>query len=222
MVGQHPEAYGVPELNLFVADNLEQLIESMTGYRQIQLHGLLRTVAHLNSGEQTLLSLDMARRWMITRLKRNTAEVYQELCRNVAPLRIVDKSPVYSLDPKNLERIQLKPRDVVSFNKRDTRALKQPGAEPLVREVTLRAGDPEVYFKVTGVELKQLPEEVFSAQVEEVEPGKVYKVSVMLSGELDKRFTRGKLVITTDDPSLPTKELRLFAHFDVKRKTARK
>jgi len=31
MIGQHPELYGVPELNLFVADRLEQLWEQMIG-----------------------------------------------------------------------------------------------------------------------------------------------------------------------------------------------
>jgi hypothetical protein len=105
MLGQHPQAYGVPELNLFLADTLEDLIDAMSGYKQIQLHGLLRTVAHLSCGEQTLLSLGAARRWMIPRLKRSTGEVYRELCHKIRPLRIVDKSPAYSEKPETLERL---------------------------------------------------------------------------------------------------------------------
>jgi hypothetical protein len=105
MLGQNPDAYGVPELNLFITDEIKTLVEELSGYRQIQLHGLLRTVSHLYSGEQTLKSLEMARRWILTRLERSTAEIYQELCEKVAPLRIVDKSPVYSLKPEYLERL---------------------------------------------------------------------------------------------------------------------
>jgi Sulfotransferase family len=105
MLGQHPEAYGVPELNLFMSDSLKALVEDLTGYRQIQIHGLLRAVAQLYVGEQTLLGIDMARRWLLIRFGATTADVYRELCRKVAPLRIIDKSPVYSLKPENLRRL---------------------------------------------------------------------------------------------------------------------
>lgn len=105
MLGQNPDAYGVPELNLFIADDVEGLIEELGGYRQIQLHGLLRTVSHLYSGEQTLKSMEMARRWIFTRMKHGTDRIYRELCEKVAPLHIVDKSPVYSLRSEYLERI---------------------------------------------------------------------------------------------------------------------
>lgn len=105
MVGQHPQAYGMPELNLFLTDTLRGMVEELTGYRQIQMHGLLRAVAQLYAGEQNLATAEMARRWILTRLERNTTEVYYELCRKVAPLRIVDKSPVYSLKPEILQRV---------------------------------------------------------------------------------------------------------------------
>jgi hypothetical protein len=106
MVGQHPQAYGMPELNLLMSDSLKGFVEELTGYRQIQVHGLLRAISQLYAGEQTLLGIDMARRWLLTRFGASTAEVYAELCRKVAPLCIVDKSPVYSLKPENLRRIR--------------------------------------------------------------------------------------------------------------------
>ncbi len=106
MIGQHPAAYGVPELNLFITDTLQEMAERLTGYSQIQLHGLLRTVSHVYAGEQTLASVEMARRWILTRLSNSTGEVYHELCEKVTPLRIVDKSPVYSLKRRNLKRIR--------------------------------------------------------------------------------------------------------------------
>jgi hypothetical protein len=106
MIGQHPEIYGVPELNLFVADTLEEFVDTFGGYRQIQQHGLLRTVAQLYAGEQNILSIDMARRWMMRRLAWNISDIYKELCRKVAPLRIADKSPVYGSSVDTLKRIQ--------------------------------------------------------------------------------------------------------------------
>lgn len=100
MLGQHPEAYGVPEINLFVTETLNQLLEYSRAKRGFMIHGLLRTIAQLYAGEQTIESIQMARRWMHRRMDLNTSEVYRELCGRVAPLRIVDKSPAYS---KNLK-----------------------------------------------------------------------------------------------------------------------
>ncbi len=106
MIGQNPMAYGVPELNLFMADTLEEFISELSGGpRQLQIHGLLRTVAQLYAGEQTINSIDMARRWMLVRLDLSTSQVYAQLCKKVAPLRIIDKSPIYSVAVKNLQRI---------------------------------------------------------------------------------------------------------------------
>lgn len=106
MIGQHPSAYGVPELNLFIAETMEELVLECSGLKQVQLHGLLRTVAQLYSGEQSVQSVEMARRWMARRLSRTTAELFRELCAKIAPLRIVDKSPAYSLKRTTLDRIR--------------------------------------------------------------------------------------------------------------------
>ncbi|HEY9632050.1 MAG TPA: sulfotransferase [Coleofasciculaceae cyanobacterium] len=105
MLGQHPETYGVPELNLFITENLEQLLQRLKGVRQFQMHGLLRTIAQLYAGEQTILSVDMAYRWIFNRIHESTGDVYVELCGKVAPLPIVDKSPAYATKPEILTRI---------------------------------------------------------------------------------------------------------------------
>jgi hypothetical protein len=105
MLGQHPEAYGMPELNLFLTDTLEGLQKKLVDVRHFQLHGLLRTVAQLYSGEQTLDSIEMARRWLTVRSDWTTGAIYIELCRKVAPLRPVDKSPAYSTDLEVLQRL---------------------------------------------------------------------------------------------------------------------
>jgi hypothetical protein len=106
MLGQHPQMYGVPELNLFLEDSMEKLLPRMTGANQFMLHGLVRMVAQIYAGEQNTYSIEMAQRWIRSRLDCNTAEVYRELAARVAPLRILDKSPAYAANPGNLLRIE--------------------------------------------------------------------------------------------------------------------
>ncbi len=105
VLGQHPQAYGTPELNLFVEDTVKQLWARLSGRRQFMIHGVLRMVAQLYAGEQSALSIDMARRWLMRRLDSSTGDICRELCEKVAPLCIVDKSPVYPTRLRNLERI---------------------------------------------------------------------------------------------------------------------
>ena len=106
MLGQHPETYGVPELNLFITETLEELALNLRGSRQFQSHGLLRTIAQLYAGEQTLCSIDMARRWVSNRLQYKTAEIYVKLCHKISPLRIVEPSHLYATDLEILNRIR--------------------------------------------------------------------------------------------------------------------
>lgn len=105
MIGQHPDAYGVPELNLFLADTLAGLLESRTGITSFQLHGIMRTIAELYSGEQTLESIESAQRFYIGYANCDSGEFYTKLCRRVFPKQIVDKSPAYSYSSNALARI---------------------------------------------------------------------------------------------------------------------
>lgn len=106
MLGQHPETYGVPEINLLLTETIEELMLTLRGSRQFQTHGLLRTIAQLYTGEQTLYSIDMARRWITNRLHSKTAEIYLKLCHKVSPLRLVEPSHVYATDLEILNRIR--------------------------------------------------------------------------------------------------------------------
>jgi len=106
MLGQHPQAYGVPEINLFITKNLQQLLDYSKRHKSFMVHGLLRTVAQLYAGEQTRQSIEMAHRWLHKRIESSTAEIYQELCSYVNPLRIVDKSPAYSKNQRVLNYIK--------------------------------------------------------------------------------------------------------------------
>ena len=106
MLGQHPQAFGLPEVNLFIAKTLDELCQNATQQRHFLIHGLLRTVAHLYAGEQTVESIAMAWRWIGRRREMTSGEIYRELCRKVTPRRLVDKSPAYSQSTEILDRIE--------------------------------------------------------------------------------------------------------------------
>lgn len=100
MIGQHPELYGMPELNLFQCIDVEEFItgENPDGTRKSPFwksmrHGMLRAVAQIFGGEQTLESVRMAERWLEARQAMTSAQALRELCAVVAPRRIVEKSP---------------------------------------------------------------------------------------------------------------------------------
>ena len=60
MLGQHPETYGVPEINLFYADTIEDILQRLKDEGQARkTHGLLRTIAQLYSGEQSFPAIKM-------------------------------------------------------------------------------------------------------------------------------------------------------------------
>lgn len=106
MIGQHPQAYGLPEVNLFTHETLGRLMNRATFQHQFLIHGLLRTVAQLYAGEQTTETIAMARRWINSRRDLSTGDVYRELAAKVASLHLVDKSPAYSKKRETLDRIE--------------------------------------------------------------------------------------------------------------------
>jgi len=107
MLGQHPAIYSVPEINLFCKGTIEELLRYSIGQRQYMLHGLWRCVAQLYGGEQTVETVEMARRWVQARRERSTLEVYQELCEKIAPLAVCDKSPAYAKNMHAMRRMKV-------------------------------------------------------------------------------------------------------------------
>jgi hypothetical protein len=92
MLGQHPEMYGLPEVNLFVAETMEER-QAVVSHPRFSQHGLLRVVAQLFGGEQTVQTVAQAGRWIEQRADRPWFTVLEELSERVAPRTLVDKSP---------------------------------------------------------------------------------------------------------------------------------
>lgn len=112
MIGQHPSLLGLPELNLFLTDTMKEFWvgkgkdgNRKSPYWPIMRHGLLRTIAHLYGGEQTIEGIAMAFRWIMVRREMSTGDIYKTICRKVSPLIPVDKSPAYIGQIQNLKRL---------------------------------------------------------------------------------------------------------------------
>ena len=101
MLGQHPQAFGLPELCLF---NVERLVDLWVGIEgenaergAMARHGLLRAVAEIYGGEQSAATINMARAWAIVRESWDTGRVFQEIVARLHPLVAVEKSPSYAI-----------------------------------------------------------------------------------------------------------------------------
>jgi hypothetical protein len=112
MLGQHPELYGLPELNLFQCKDMGEFWSgrdkdgsSKSPFWSVMRHGLLRTVAQFYAGEQTIETIQMAERWIHRRRDVSTSDVFRELCEKAAPLRLVEKSPGYIRKTAYMRRI---------------------------------------------------------------------------------------------------------------------
>jgi hypothetical protein len=106
MLGQHPQAFGLPELCLF---NVTQLIDLWRGSQgdiaengSMVRHGLLRAVAEIYGGEQSTATINMALRWVSAREEWSTARVFQEIVAKLHPLVAVEKSPSYTMSVQRM------------------------------------------------------------------------------------------------------------------------
>lgn len=108
MLGQHPQAYGLPELCLFNGRQLKDLwvrdSDEMSDNSRAR-QGLLRAVAEIYAGEQTKATVTMANHWAAARQEESTASVYRELVDKIDPLIAVEKSPAYTIALERLLRM---------------------------------------------------------------------------------------------------------------------
>ena len=112
-----------------------------------------------------------------------------------------------------LDRISVAPRGGIVFLRQHTQALKNPKGRSVRREVQIFATAPEVRFQIKKVELLDVPEGVFETEVRTIQEGERYGVTVFVRESREEPSIRGRLRITTDDPQVPERELRLYAQF---------
>jgi len=107
MLGQHPQAYGLPELCLF---NVDRLLDLWRGSQteisengSLVRHGLLRAVSEIYCGEQRTTTINMALAWASLREDWDTGRVFQEIVAKLHPLVPVEKSPSYTMSVKRMQ-----------------------------------------------------------------------------------------------------------------------
>jgi hypothetical protein len=99
MLGQHPQMYGLPELELFGAETMAEWWDLCARATFPRAHGALRTVAQLYFGEQTETTVKLAEGWLRRRSHFTTGFLLEVLAKKVHPRILVEKSTsnVYSL-----------------------------------------------------------------------------------------------------------------------------
>lgn len=95
VIGQHPDAFGLPEVNLFRKETVQELYdaESRVFSRQANTAGLKRTVAELQFGGQTVETIEQAEAWIAARKTAPGAQVFRELQALAGDRMLVEKSP---------------------------------------------------------------------------------------------------------------------------------
>jgi hypothetical protein len=103
MLGQHPQCYGLPEMHLFFADNLGEVMQGTI--RHSMVNGLLRALAQLHDGEQTDASIMRARQWTLTRSSWSIRKVFDHVQDLIGPRMLVEKSPATTYNIKFIGRL---------------------------------------------------------------------------------------------------------------------
>jgi Sulfotransferase family len=111
MIGQHPQMYGFPELNLFVTDLIKELEAAEQFWsnrpptpRWIYLGGLLRSLAQLNYGDQSISAIEKALVWLEARMEWSTGRVLDLLIDRIQPRIGVEKSVRTAMSRASLAR----------------------------------------------------------------------------------------------------------------------
>lgn len=107
MLGQHPQAYGLPEVNLSHGDTLGDLWDSVPVAVNYSTSGLLRLLAQLHDGIQSEDAVLRARQWVLRRPHWPAAKVFAHIQDVVGPdTMLVEKSPRNTLQIENLRRLR--------------------------------------------------------------------------------------------------------------------
>ena len=105
MIGNHPEMLGLPETNLFAAPTMGRL-RQMHRLHPRFAHGLLRSLAQLGLGGQTVTDIEASQRWIDEQGDdMPTSAIFRDLMDWAEPRAIIDKSPMYVYSDGALERI---------------------------------------------------------------------------------------------------------------------
>lgn len=104
MIGQHPQMYGLPEIQFFMADTVGEFWDICLMAPAPMGDGLMRAVAQIIFGAQTEESVQRARGWIRRRSPLTTGRMLELLAEEVAPRIVVEKSTGTGYNRKFLQR----------------------------------------------------------------------------------------------------------------------
>jgi hypothetical protein len=105
MLGRHPDCYGLPQLNLFIADRLGTAWDALAGHPPGGRDGLLRAVAEVNDGKQTDETIGNAKGWIEARRHWRVRQVFEHIEAHVAPRVMVEYSATTAQSLDHIERM---------------------------------------------------------------------------------------------------------------------
>jgi hypothetical protein len=106
MIGEHPDCYGLAELNLFFGDTLGEVWHSFPAIRRfIGTDGLLRVLAQLHDGAQTDDTVARAKEWVEQHFEWSVREVFDHIQEKVGDRILVEKSPSTTFRREFIERV---------------------------------------------------------------------------------------------------------------------
>ncbi len=109
MIGMHPQMYAFPELTLFRAETVGDLLVNPPAWRgpspERRAAGLVRAIAELHEGSQDGAAAGRALAWLRARGDWQVAWVLDHLLELVDPLIGIEKSPEDSMRVDYLERL---------------------------------------------------------------------------------------------------------------------
>ncbi|WP_169577729.1 sulfotransferase [Sinimarinibacterium sp. CAU 1509] len=133
ILGQHPSLFAVPQLDLFMADYVGELLEIVDIGQGAHGDGLMRALAVLEFGGQDDDHIERARRWLQSRADVSTAEILHTLATMAAPRRLVVPDVETPLRTSDLLRLRTAaPRAEI------LQLLRHPYAQGLVQAAWLR------------------------------------------------------------------------------------
>jgi len=106
MLGQHPQAYGLPEVNLSHGETLGDMWDSVIVAANFGTAGILRLLAEINEGSQSEQAVMRARHWILQRPHWRAKQVFAHIQAGVGDDRVmVEKSPRNTFNADNLRRL---------------------------------------------------------------------------------------------------------------------
>lgn len=114
----------------------------------------------------------------------------------------------------HLDPIQVSPPRVLQFGNKDTDPLLGADAVPVVSKlIQVQNVDPGFTLEVKDVVLEGFPEGLFGVEIQEVVPGRIFRIELSLEEYRKEVLLRGSLTIVTNDPREPKRTLVVAAKF---------